>query len=89
MKNCKMGIDIQANMTIIVNVNKRCTTAEHNKMEVETMSYKEARAAAESCKTFEEVDRLLKLIECEFETISDRQYYTVKHVAIDAVTKNS
>lgn len=53
------------------------------------MSYKEARAAAESCKTFEEVDRLLKLIECEFETISDRQYYAVKRAALDAVIKNS
>lgn len=53
------------------------------------MNYKEARAAAESCKTFEEVHRLLKLIEGEFETISDRQYYAVKRAALDAVIKNS
>lgn len=52
------------------------------------MSYKEARTAAESCKTFEEVHRLLKMIECEFETITDSQYYTVKRVALDAVIKN-
>lgn len=53
------------------------------------MSYKEARAAAESCTTFEEVDRLLKLIECDFDTITDRQYYNVKYIALDAVVKNN
>lgn len=50
--------------------------------------FEELKIKAKSCKTYEEVDALLKSIE-EDCTISDRKYYYLKHIAIDAVYNNN
>ena len=48
------------------------------------MTYPEARTAAQACTTYDEADALLHAIEDD-ETISDRQYYTVKAISENAV----
>ena len=48
------------------------------------MTYTDARKAAEDCTTYNEVDTLLHAIEDD-EGISDRQYYTIKAIAENAV----
>ena len=47
------------------------------------MTYKEAKEKAMSIKMPEEVDTYLKEIE-EDENITDRQYYYLKHIAIES-----
>ena len=48
------------------------------------MTYQEALQAAKEATTYEEVDALLKAIEEAYDTISDRQYYNVRNIAINA-----
>ena len=50
--------------------------------------FEELKNKAKVCKTYEEVDALLKSIEEDY-TISDRKYYYLKHIAIDAVYNNN
>ena len=50
--------------------------------------FEELKNKAKACKTYEEVDALLKSIEEDY-TISDRKYYYLKHIAIDAVYNNN
>jgi hypothetical protein len=49
------------------------------------MTYHDALQAARAIATHEQVNALLKAIEDAYDTISDRQYYHIKHIAIDAV----
>lgn len=53
------------------------------------MTYDNAYVAAKACRTFEDVDALLAMIEEAYETISDRQYYNLKHIALDTVVNNA
>ena len=46
--------------------------------------YQELKEKALSCRTWEDVDALLKSIE-EDSRVSDRAYYAIKHLALDAV----
>jgi len=48
------------------------------------MTYQEAKQAARECTTYNQVDALLKAIEEQYGTISDRQYYSIKNIALDA-----
>lgn len=47
------------------------------------MTYKEALQAATQCTSYEQSDSLLKSIECN-DQISDRQYYSIRSIAIDS-----
>lgn len=51
------------------------------------MSYKTAVNLAKQCKTYIEVESLLKRIEDD-DNITDVQYYNVKTIAINAAYKN-
>lgn len=46
------------------------------------MTYKEALAKARSARTFEEADAICRAAEDEYITISDRQYYQIKYIAL-------
>lgn len=46
--------------------------------------YQELKEKALACKTWEDVDALLESIE-EDSRVSDRAYYAIKHLALDAV----
>ena len=48
------------------------------------MTYNEAIAAARAATTYAGVDALCKTIEEAYDTISDRQYYNVRNIAINA-----
>lgn len=52
-----------------------------------TMTYKEAIDKAHSVRTYAEAESLCKTIEEEYDTISDRQYYNVRMVALNAAFK--
>ena len=47
------------------------------------MTYEKAKEIAKSARSYEEVDNFLKQIELD-KNITDRQYYNLKHIAIDA-----
>lgn len=51
------------------------------------MTYQDALQAARAATTYEQADALLKAIEEDYDTISDRQYYNIKNIAIDAAYK--
>lgn len=48
------------------------------------MTYQDALQAARAVTTYEEADAVCKAIEDAYDTISDRQYYNVRHIAINA-----
>lgn len=47
------------------------------------MKYNEYRAIADRIRTKKELDDFLEAIENDFYNISDKQYYDLKHIAID------
>lgn len=47
------------------------------------MTYKEYREAANYIRTEKEYRAFLEAIENDFDHISDKQYYDLKHIAID------
>ncbi len=52
------------------------------------MTYKEAIDAARTVRTYAEAETLCRSIEEEYDTISDRQYYNVRAVALKSVYTN-
>ena len=48
------------------------------------MTYQEAITAARAATTYEQADAVCKAIEEAYDTISDRQYYNIKNIAINA-----
>ena len=48
------------------------------------MTYQDALQAARAATTYEEADAVCKGIEDAYDTISDRQYYNVRNIAINA-----
>jgi hypothetical protein len=48
------------------------------------MTYQDAIQAARAATTYEQADAVCKAIEDAYDTISDRQYYTVRNIAINA-----
>ena len=48
------------------------------------MTYQDALQAARAATTYAEVDAICKAIEEAYDTISDRQYYNVRNIAISA-----
>jgi hypothetical protein len=53
-------------------------------MEVNNMTYHEALQAARAATTYTEADAVCKAIEDQPNTISDRQYYNIRNIAINA-----
>lgn len=51
------------------------------------MTYQEAMQAAKASTTYHDADAVLKAIEGEYDTISDRQYYSVRNTAYNAVER--
>lgn len=47
------------------------------------MKYTEYRAIADRIRTQKELDDFLEAIENDFENISGKQYYDLRHIAID------
>jgi len=48
------------------------------------MTYQEAITAARAATTYEEADAVCKAMDEAYDTISDRQYYSIKSIALDA-----
>ena len=48
------------------------------------MTYQDAIQAARAATTYEQADAVCKVIEGAYEAISDRQYYYVRNIAINA-----
>lgn len=48
------------------------------------MTYQEAITAARAATTYEQADAVCRAIEEQYDTISDRQYYNVRNIAINA-----
>lgn len=48
------------------------------------MTYQDALQAARAAATYEQADAVCKAIEDAYDAISDRQYYNVRNIAINA-----
>ena len=80
MTSCK-----SVNIVYNKNRQKELTTTKNQikKEGINNMTYEKAKEIAKSARSYEEVDNFLKQIELDG-NITDRQYYNLKHIAIDA-----